>query len=85
MDTTENGFVHFKFGDAVRIQWCGRETVGSVILASPNGQSLMLQFDGAIGGAGTGMYVGLMPVLWSRTGQRFFDLKEGETVEISKL
>lgn len=45
-------------GDRVLITYEGRTVPGAVVLASPNGRSLMLSFEAILGG-----YVGMMPVL----------------------
>jgi hypothetical protein len=49
----------WKTGDLVRITYEGRSVDGAVKLASPNGLSLMLEFDAILGGC-----VGMMPVLY---------------------
>jgi hypothetical protein len=45
-------------GDAVTIECDGRTIPGTVILASPNGVSLMLGFEAVLDG-----HLGMMPVL----------------------
>lgn len=45
-------------GDAVQIACDGRRLPGTVILASPNGVSLMLGFEAILDG-----HLGMMPVL----------------------
>lgn len=65
-------------GSRVLITYKGRELEGRVILASENQQSLMMTFDGMLGG-----YVGSMPVLDNGDGYR--DLIENEPVEVREL
>ena len=48
-------------GDYVEVTFEGRTLPAMVTLASENGKSLMLMFDGMLGG-----YAGMMPVLWSQ-------------------
>lgn len=50
-------------GDFVTIQYEGRSVAGMILLASPNGKSLMLGFDAMLGG-----HVGSMPVLMDHDG-----------------
>lgn len=52
-----------KDGDLVRITYKGGQRGAKILIASPNGRSLLLQFDGALGG-----HVGMMPVLQGRDG-----------------
>jgi hypothetical protein len=47
-------------GDYVHVTHKGRTLIAFVALASQNGLSLMLFFDGMLGG-----YAGVMPVFWS--------------------
>lgn len=60
-----------QLGDRVRISAHGAEDVlATVILASPDGRSLMLEFPGGLFGiAGAGAYVGSMPVLEQDDGR----------------
>jgi hypothetical protein len=55
----------FKTGDRVAITLGGQSIAGVVLLASANGRSLMLEFDGVLGG-----YVGMMPILWVLAAER---------------
>jgi hypothetical protein len=48
----------FKTGDPISIGYGERRIIGRVRLASANGRSLMLEFEGILGG-----HVGMMPVL----------------------
>jgi hypothetical protein len=76
-------------GDRVRISMGGKTMDGVVTLASRNGKSLVLEFDGALGGEG--IYCGMMPVTWSPPADGGFgpgvyhDLIEGAPVEIEYL
>lgn len=53
----------WKTGDRVIIDYDGAAYSGKVLLASPNGKSLFLEFDAMIAG-----YVGEMPVLLDDDG-----------------
>jgi hypothetical protein len=65
----------FRRGDLIRIRYKDREVEGVVLIASENGNSLMLAFDALLGG-----YIGTMPVLWD--GEEFRDLLTRTIVEI---
>lgn len=67
-----------KKGDRVRIKLHGGIEEGVVMLASENGRSLMLAFEGFLGG-----YVGLIPIL--ETDGSFRDLFTNTLVEVTKL
>ena len=67
-------------GSRVLITYKGRELEGRVVLASENQQSLMLEFDGMLGG-----YVGSMPVLFEPGDDGYRDLIEQELVEVREL
>lgn len=62
----------FKRGDFVTVTYGTQTIQAMVVLASTNGRSLMLVFDGALLN-GKGMFVGSMPVLQNANGG-FFDL-----------
>lgn len=47
----------FRAGDHVSIGYGGRKVAGKVRLASPNGRSLILEFDGVLGGFAGAMFV----------------------------
>jgi hypothetical protein len=76
----------FATNDLVFITFEGRTVPGKVLLASENGQSLMLIFDAMLGG-----YVATMPVLWrpeSRLPEdngEFTDLIKGLPVTITRM
>jgi hypothetical protein len=73
--------VIYKRGDFVTITTAaGNTTCAMVGLASENGRSLFLTFDGALGGT-HGAYCGNMAVLCDDDGV-FRDLVEGEPVQV---
>jgi len=74
-----DGVPTFTAGDRVSIFFAGEEVHGAVVLASTNGGSLMLSFDGILGG-----YVGLMPVLRDDEGV-YEDLIERRPVAIKPI
>lgn len=54
----------FKTGDNITATYDGRTVVATVLLASPNGRSLMIGWDdGMLGG-----FVGKMPILQDERG-----------------
>jgi hypothetical protein len=53
----------FRTGQCVKLAYCGRTIDAEVMLASPNGVSLMLRFDGALPTPDGGMFVGQIPLL----------------------
>lgn len=67
-------------GDRVRIELDGRSAVGVVELASSNGASLFLHFEGVLGG-----YVGAMPVLRDEEDGEFHDLITGCVVRLEAV
>lgn len=69
----------WKFGEAVRITYKGSSTNGRVYLASPNGVSLVLEFDVMLGG-----YLGKMPVLYDENRDEFLCLFEHEPVKLEE-
>jgi hypothetical protein len=67
----------FSRGDFVEIA-CGDRTLdGMVTLASPNGQSLIVMFDGMLDG-----HVGVMPLHWHNEG--FIALLTGTPVTLTR-
>jgi len=70
-------------GDVVQITYRGRSVRAMVLLASPNERSLMLGFDGALGDADRGLFMGAMPVLQDDAGV-YRDLLHGDEVVIAK-
>lgn len=69
----------FRSGDAVAIGFDGRTVEGSVMLASSNGLSLMLQFEAVLGG-----FLGEMPVMGDGSGG-YRDLVSGRPVTIKAI
>lgn len=70
----------FRRGQFVCITYGTKTTEGLVIMASANGRSLMLAFDGAlVPSHGEGMYPGAMPVLMDDEGV-YRDLLNNEPV-----
>jgi hypothetical protein len=74
----------FQRGDFVAVGYGGQAIEAIVTLASPNGLSLMLSFDGALHTPQGGMFVGLMPVLMDEAGD-YRDLSEDEIVRIEPI
>jgi hypothetical protein len=73
----------FAKGDAVKITAGGRTVRGHVIMASPNGKSLFLDFDAMLHpDSELGGYVGMMPVSWNEEHASFEDLIKGGTIGI---
>lgn len=75
----------FQKGDRVRIT-CpdGRVVEGEVLVASPNGRSLMLGFDAIVSPTGAlGGYVGMMPVLQDDDGA-YRDLAAGAIMKLER-
>lgn len=70
----------WKTGERVRIAYEDRMVTGSVLLASGNGKSLMLEFDALLGG-----YAGRMPVLWNESAGRFECLVVNLPVTLSEV
>ena len=66
--------MRFERGECVTVTYWNQTITATVLLASSNGRSLMLGFDGALWNA-KGMYVGSMPVLQGDDGS-FYDLME---------
>lgn len=77
----------WKTDEQVRITVERRTVDGVVVLASPNGKSLMLAFDAMlVGHAGMKpvLWAGMMPVLWD--GERYaMIMGGGETVELAPM
>lgn len=64
----------FRRGDFVTVTYCEQTVKAMVALASKNGRSLMLVFEGGLYN-GQGVFVGAMPVLQNNAAQ-FKDLLE---------
>jgi hypothetical protein len=68
----------FRRGEAVRITFHDHTVDGEVLMASENGLSMTLLFDGSLGG-----YHKFMPVLWMEDS--FVDLLLAHPVLISPI
>lgn len=55
-------------GQSVRLDYYGQSIEATVVLASGNGNSLMLAFKGALHMPGGGMMIGSMPLLRDDAG-----------------
>ena len=72
----------FHRGQFVHLTYGGRTVAAMVMLASSNGKSLMLGFDGAlVPSHGEGMFPGAMPVLMDDDGV-YRDLLNNEPVQV---
>lgn len=67
----------WQVGDLVEVRCDGASAPGVVILASRNGRSLMLSFEGIVAG-----FLGMMPVLWDDGTQMFRELMQDRPVEL---
>ena len=76
-DGAARGPLTCRKGDAVVITYDGRTVDGEVLLASANGQSLVLGFEALLGG-----HVGVMPVLWRSDVGGYADLMTGQPVGV---
>lgn len=65
-------------GEAVRITCADESVIGVVQLASENGRSLALVFDGLLAG-----HAGMMPVLWDDKAEVFRTITCGSVVGIT--
>jgi hypothetical protein len=77
----------FRKGDAARVTCGGRTLEAEIVLASANGRSLYVSFEGALGEPGRGMCVGGMPLLavgqdGDEPGHRFENPVTGWRVEV---
>jgi hypothetical protein len=68
---------NFKRNDRVQIECDGQAVSGLVMLASENGKSLMLGFDGMLDGC-----LGMLPVLMGNDG-KFYALMTGTLVKVT--
>jgi len=66
-----------KAGDVVTVRCNSKSMRAMVMLASENGHSLMLAFDGLFHG-----YVAMMPVLW--VGECYRDLVTDTAMEVTR-
>lgn len=75
----------FRTGDRVLVGAHGQADVAArVILASPDGRSLMLEFPGGLFGVAGGAYLGTMPVLQQADG-RWIELINQREVSVRKV
>lgn len=74
---------HLATGDGVRLTYEGRTVEAVVGLASPNGKSLALLFDGALHNS-KGMFVGQIPLLWHDDAGEFRDIVDHRPAKIEK-
>ena len=74
----------FHRGQFVRITYGAKTLDGMVMLASSNGKSLMVGFDGAFISPSGGMFPGAMPLLMDDDGV-YRDLVENEPVQVQPL
>ena len=75
---SHEGAGSLKTGDAVSITCNGRAVPGSILFASSNGKSLMLEFEAIIEG-----HVGMMPVLLGDDG-RYASIVTGIAVDLKR-
>jgi hypothetical protein len=75
----------YKKGQHVKIEMHGKTVNATVVIASPNGISLMVVFDGALGGVEGGIYLGMMPIMYDEDAKCFKDLIAGREVKIEKI
>jgi hypothetical protein len=73
----------FQRGQFVRITYGEKTIDGMVLIASANGKSMMLGFDGALRSPAGGAFMGSMPVLMDYAGV-YRDLVENEPVQIQE-
>lgn len=67
-----------KTGDAIDITYDGRNVEGTVILASSNGKSLMIEFEAVLGG-----FVGRMPISMADDGT-YHEMSTGHPIDLKK-
>lgn len=75
---SDHSMENLRSGDPVRIKCEGKSIAGTVILASSNGKSLLLAFEGILAG-----HVCRMPVLRDEDG-RYQSIVSGDFVEVSR-
>lgn len=74
----------FARGDFVRITYCDQTVDGMVLIASGNGKSLMVGFNGALRLPSGGMCIGSLPVLMDDASV-FRDLIDNQPVRIDPI
>jgi hypothetical protein len=75
--TTAEPLAGLQVGDAVRVIYQGRHVAATILIASANGKSLMLEFDAMLGG-----FVRTMPVSWH--DDHYEDLIRHEVVTVTR-
>jgi hypothetical protein len=68
----------WRTGEEVILRCDGRSLPARILLASPNGHSLALAFEGIVAG-----FVGMMPVLWDERARSFVSLGVACPVEVA--
>jgi hypothetical protein len=72
--------LRLRLGEYVWIMFHRRTAIGRVVLASEDGRSLMLGFDGMLAG-----YLGAMPILWDDGVGGYIDLIQSAPVVVSRF
>ncbi len=72
----------------MQLTYCGQCIAATVVLASPNSHSLMLECDSAIhvviDGVFQGMYLGFIVLLWVEERRRYEDIFHLQIAELVK-
>ena len=69
----------FNSGERVKIKIGEESVVGTVLFASGNGRSLLLNFNAMLSG-----YVMRMPVLWLPEQQKYVEVLKGREVKLER-
>jgi hypothetical protein len=69
----------YRKGDRIIIECEGRTVRGDVEMASPNGVSLMIKYDGILGG-----FFEMMPVFWDHDENEYRCLMTGIELKLSR-
>jgi hypothetical protein len=72
--------IHFKTGDRLTIKYADDAVSGVVDLASTNGRSLFLTFEGFVAG-----HHGAMPVMWVEEDDAFKSIVTDTVVELGLI
>ena len=72
-------------GQFVKIDYNGQSIKAMVVLASGNGRSLMLMYDGALHTPSGGMMVGNMPLLYEDDDGKYHDLVGGAVATLTLI
>lgn len=70
---------YLRRGDFVTVTFEQTTRRAFVAIASRNAESLVVMFEGIVGG-----YVGMMPIAWDPVGRRYVDLINGREVTIDR-